>query len=312
MGKLMRFITRKDIRFSALSKYGFLNWMSDEKHIKIMFKNGIGYELDLNDPKTYNEKIQWLKLYDRRDEYTTMVDKYLAKEYVASKIGIEHVIPILGGPYYSFDEIDFNQLPNQFVLKTNHDCGGIVICKDKTDFNFKRAKRLMESHLKKNYYYFCREWPYKNVRPCIFAEQYMSDFDDNLSKQSQLTDYKFICFNGVPKVVCVCTDRVGGNVKFDYYDMDRTHLPFTWVHPKGDYPGKLPIKFDEMQQYAKVLSEGCPCVRIDFYESNEQVYFGEITFFHQGGFAKFTPEEWDRKLGDWIDLNFKYEGDHGE
>lgn len=303
MGKIMRFLTRKDIRFSVLSKYGFLNWMSDERHIKTKFKYELGYDLDLSNPKTYNEKIQWLKLNDRQDKYTVMVDKYLVKEYVSSKIGEEHVIPLLGGPYYSFEEIDFTQLPNQFVIKTNHDCGGIVICKDKANFDYSNAKRIMNSHLKKNYYYTCREWPYKNVNSCIFVEKYVSDFDDSGVKRNQLTDYKFICFNGVPKIVCVCTDRMSGNVKFDYYDMEGIHLPFTWVHPQGDVKGELPTKFEEMKQYAKVLSEGCPCVRIDFYESNESVYFGEMTFFHQGGFAKIEPEEWDLKLGDWIVLN---------
>lgn len=302
MGKLKRFLTRKDIRFSVLSKLGFFNWMSDEQHIKTKFKYELGYELDLQNPKTYNEKIQWLKLHDRRSEYTTLVDKYLVKEYVSSKIGNEHVIPLIAGPFYSFDDIDFNKLPNQFVLKTNHDCGGIVICKDKNSFDYSKAKRLLEGHLKKNYYYTCREWPYKNVKPCIFAEEYMSDFDDKGTKGRQLTDYKFICFDGEPKIVCVCTDRMSGNVKFDYYDMNGEHLPFTWVHPQGDIPGKLPKSFDEMKQYSKVLSSGCPCVRIDFYESNEKVYFGEITFYHQGGFAKFSPAEWDLKLGDWISL----------
>lgn len=303
INKLIRFIGNRAIRFSVLSKLGLLNWMSDERHIAIKYKYEIGKSINLKAPKTYNEKIQWLKLYDRNSNYTLMVDKLKAKEYVSNVIGSEYIIPLIGGPYSSFDEIDFQELPDSFVLKTNHDCGGVIVCKDKNKFDYKHAKKILEDHLRKNYYYTCREWPYKNIKPCIFAEAYMSDFDEPKDGENQeLTDYKFLCFDGEPKILCLCSDRMSGSVKFDYYDMEGNLLPFEWVHPNSIKKPPLPINFQKMKELARQLANKCPSVRIDFYESSGRIYFGEITFFHQGGFAKFNPDEWDDILGGWITL----------
>ena len=169
MNRYIQLITDRCFRFSVLSKYGFYKWMSDRKHIQTKFRFEFGYDIDLEQPKTYNEKLQWIKLNDRRAEYTTMVDKYEAKRYIESCIGTGYVIPVVGGPWKSFDEIDFDKLPNQFVLKTTHDCGGVYICTDKARFDYVKARKFLVRHLKSNYYITCREWPYKNVEPRLFA-----------------------------------------------------------------------------------------------------------------------------------------------
>lgn len=276
--------------------------MDDEKYIKKMFKLEMGYELDLNNPRTYNEKLQWLKLNYQNPECVTMVDKHLSKQYVAERIGEQYVVPLYG-VWDSFDEIDFKLLPEQFVLKTTHDCGGVVVCKDKSSFDKQKAKKFLVKHLKNEYFYHCREWPYKQVKPRIIAEKYMKDSKDQLSEG--LTDYKFFCFDGEPKVMFIATDRakVDTETKFDFFDMEFNHLPFTNGHPNSDKSIKKPEQFELMIELAKKLSTGLPHVRVDFYESEGNIYFGELTFFHWGGFVQFEPEEWDYKLGKWINLD---------
>lgn len=276
--------------------------MPDEEFIKRKFKENTGKELNLEYPQTFNEKIQWLKLYNHDPLYTTLVDKYAVKQYVANKIGNEHVIPVVGGPWRSANEIVFSKLPDQFVLKCNHDCGSIVICTDKTKLKTQAVKAKLNSALKKNYYYVGREWPYKNVRPCIFAEKYMVD-----ESGYELKDYKFFCFNGEPKCMFIASDRMDNTeeTKFDFFDMDFVHLPFTNGHPNATVCPNKPVFFDEMKQAAKMLSKGIPHVRVDFYEDTSNFYFGEMTFYHWGGCMPFQPLEWDRKLGDWIQLPIK-------
>ena len=291
--KCFRYIENKVLHSSVGKKMG------DEEYIRRMFKLEMGYDLDLSNPKTYNEKLQWLKLNYHNPECITMVDKYLSKQYVADRIGEQYVVPLYG-VWDSFDEIDFESLPDQFVLKTTHDCGGVVVCKDKNDFDKEYAKAFLEKHLKHEYFYHCREWPYKHVKPRIIAEKFMKDSKDQA--EEGLTDYKFFCFDGEPKAMFIATDRAKRDTetKFDFFDMEFNHLPFTNGHPNSDKPINKPEQFELMIELAKKLSDGLPHVRVDFYESEGNIYFGELTFFHWGGFVKFDPPKWDEKFGEWI------------
>lgn len=298
ISKVISFLTDKKERFFFLSRRGFYNSMPDDEFLKLKFKYSMGKELNLDNPNTFNEKIQWLKLYDRKPIYTIMVDKYEVKQYIADTIGKEYVIPTLG-IYDSFDEIDFDSLPNQFVLKCTHDSGGLAICRDKTAFDKKKAKKKIEKSLKNNFYKKGREWPYKDVKPRIIAEQYMED-----SETKELRDYKFFAFNGKVKLLFIASERQSEKeeTKFDFFDADFNHLPFTNGHPNAEIPPKKPSKFKEMIELAEKLSQNIPFVRVDFYEVNGKIYFGELTFYHWSGMVPFKPEEWDKTLGDWITL----------
>lgn len=253
---------------------------------------------DLKHPKTYNEKLLWMKLYDYNPKYNIMVDKYDAKKYVADIIGEEHIIPTYG-VWDSFDDIDFESLPNEFVLKTTHDCGGIYVCKDKTQFNREEAKKFIDRHLKYNYYWQGREWPYKDIKHRVIAEAYMTD-----ESGYELKDYKFFCFNGNPEIMFIASDRMteGEETKFDFFDMSFNHLPFRHGHPNSNKTIYCPPGFDEMKKLAGDLSQGIPQLRVDFYNINGQIYFGELTLFHWGGMMPFDPPEWDYKLGEMIKL----------
>lgn len=296
--KIIKLILNPLYRFNVLTYYGFFNYLTDKNFLKTKFKLVFGKELNLDKPQTFNEKLQWLKLYDRNPLYTTMVDKYKVKEYVANIIGKEYIIPTLG-VYNNTEEVDFDKLPNQFVLKCTHDSGGLVICKDKSKFNYKAAYKKINKSLKRIYFWQCREWPYKNVSRKIIAEQYMED-----NKTKELRDYKFFCFNGTPKMLFVASDRQKPNeeTKFDFYDMRFNHLPFTNGHPNSSEVIEKPKNFELMKDLARKLSQNIPHVRVDFYEINEKVYFGELTFSHWSGFVPFEPSEWDKKIGDWLIL----------
>lgn len=298
INKLKLYLESPDYRFKINAQLGLYNHMSDEKFLKRMYKINIGKELDLDNPKTFNEKLNWLKINDRNPLYTDLVDKYEVKKYVAQKLGEEYIIPTIG-VWDHFDDIDFDKLPEQFVLKCTHDSGGLVICKDKAKLNKAAAKKKINKCLKKNYYYHLREWPYKNVRPRIIAEKYMED-----PTSHDLKDYKFFAFDGEVKALYVATDRQSkdGEVKFTFFDRDFHHLPFTNAHPNADVLPPKPMCFEEMVSLAEKLSEDLTQARIDFYEVDGRVYFGEITFFHMSGLKKFEPEEWDMTFGDWINL----------
>lgn len=275
-------------------------FVPDKLFLETIFPMRVGYKLNFANPQTYNEKLQWLKLYDRRPEYTQMVDKAEAKKYVANIIGEEHVIPTLA-VYDKVEDIKFDELPNQFVLKCTHDSGGIVVCRDKSQLDKKAALAILNRGLSRNYYYQNREWPYKNVKPRIIAERYMED------ESGELKDYKIFCFDGVPKAMFIATDRFNKNedTKFDFYDMDFNHLPFTNGHPNATKEIRKPKGFDEMKRLASELSKGMPHARIDFYDVNGKVYFGEITFFHWSGMVPFEPIDWDYTMGSWLKLPSK-------
>ena len=267
----------------------------DSIYLKIKFKKLMGYPLNLKNPKTFNEKLQWLKLNDRKPVYTTMVDKYEAKKYVAGLIGEEYIIPTLG-IWDHFYEIDFDKLPDQFVLKTTHDSGGVVICKDKSKLDIKKVREKLENSLKNNFYWIGRECPYKNVKPRIIAEQYMAD---------DLHDYKLFCFDGIPRMTLVCSERfTEGGLKEDFYDDVWNHLDVRRPkHGNVDFPIQRPKQYELMKTLAAKLSDKLPFARIDFYEINNKVYFGEITFYPTSGFEGFIPAEWDLELGKWITLD---------
>lgn len=282
----------------SFARRGWLNALPDKQYLSILYRANFKKRIDWKNPKTFNEKLQWLKLYDRKPIYCEMVDKYAAKQFVAEKIGSEYVVPALAGPWDNFDEIDFDALPDRFVLKTTHDSGGVFICKDKKTMDYAAAKTLMQKHLRRNYYLTHREWPYKNVKPRIFAEEYLSGADKDLK------DYKFFCFNGVPKLMFIASERQSENneTKFDFFDMEFNHLPIINGHPNAKKAPARPEHFEQMKQLSSVLSQGVPHVRVDFYECDGRLYFGELTFSHWGGFVPFEPSQWDDILGSWIEL----------
>ena len=279
-------------------KLALTKLIPDKIYLQLLYYKHFKKFIDFKNPKTFNEKLQWLKLYDRKHEYTTMVDKNAVKKYVADIIGEEYIIPTLG-VWDSPEDIDFDALPNQFVLKWNHDSGSIVICKDKSQLNREEALKKLKKGKKYSGFWYGREWPYKNVKPCIIAEQYMED-----AENGELRDYKFFCFGGVAKMMFVATERQkeGEEVKFDFFDMDFKHLDVKQGHPNASISPKKPERFDEMRHLAEKLSQNIPQLRVDFYEVNGHVYFGELTFSHFSGVVPFEPEEWDEILGRWIIL----------
>ena len=296
--KITDSIFNPKLRFSYLTELGMTKWLSDEIFIKKQFKYTMGYDLNLENPKTYNEKLQWIKLYDRNPAYTVMVDKYAVKQYVSDIIGDEYLIPTLG-VWDRPEDIDFDALPDQFVLKCTHDSGGLVICKGKKNFDKSKAIAKIKTCLKRKYFYIHREWPYKNVRPRVIAEQYMED-----SETGELRDYKFFCFNGEVRALFIASERQSKSTetRFDFFDADFNHLPITNGHPNADTPPQKPKCFEEMKRLASLLSKNIPHVRVDFYEVNGRVYFGELTFSHWSGFVPFSPKEWDYTFGSWIIL----------
>lgn len=276
---------------------GLFKYVSDEKVIKKQFKKRIGKTLDLNNVKTYNEKLQWLKLHDRNDLYTKLVDKYEVKKIVSKIIGDEYIIPTLG-VWEKFNDIDFDKLPEQFVLKCTHDSGGIIICKDKNKLNYKKAKFRFNRIIKRNYYYRQREWPYKNIKPRIIAEPYLED-----KKYGELRDYKFFVFNGEVKLMYIATNRQGnGETYFDFFDKKFNHLDIINGHPNAPVCPEKPVNFDRMIKLAEKIAKNFIHARVDFYEVNGKIYFGEITFYHMSGFVPFVPEKWDLELGQMIIL----------
>ncbi len=283
-----------------------LNWMPDKPYLQIFYYAEFGKFIDFKNPKTFNEKLNWLKLYYRRPDLITLVDKYEVKKYIADKIGEQYVIPTLG-VWDKFEDINFNELPNQFVLKCTHDSGGLVVCKDKSKLNLKEVKAKIEKSLTNNYYLWTREWSYKGVKPRIIAEKYMED-----QETGELRDYKFFCFNGEPKLMFVASERGLKNTKFDFYDMQFHHMNIVQHYPNSEYSIEKPEHFEKMVMLAEKLSAGFPHVRVDFYEANGQVYFGEMTFYHFGAIVPFETEEWDKKIGDWLVLPDKINECSGE
>lgn len=284
--------------FNVIAAKGLLNWMPDEAYLKLRYRASLGKKLNLNNPTSFNEKIQWLNLFDRNPEYTKMVDKFEVKKYVADIIGEEYIVPTLG-IWETFNGIDFDGLPNQFVLKCTHDSGGLVICKDKGNLDIEAARRKIEKFLRVNYFKWGREWPYKHVKPRIIAEQYIDSGDD-----SGIIDYKIHNFNGVPKIILVCSERFSASgLKEDFFDHNWNHLELCRPsHPNSSNIIEKPKSFDKMIEFSRILAKDIPFVRTDFYEVNGKLYFGELTFYPASGLEAFSPDYWDNILGSWLTI----------
>ena len=284
--------------FEHLISIRFTNILPDKLFLQIGFKIRYGRKIDFRNPKTFNEKLQWMKIYNRNPGYSKLVDKAEVKKWVASRIGEQYVIPTIG-VWNTTKDIPYSELPEQFVLKCSHDSGSVVICKSKTSFDKEGAYKKLQEASKKNMFWWGREWPYKNVKPRIIAEQYMEDLSDG---DGELTDYKFMCFNGKVKCVFTCTDRFSDGLKVTFFDTDWNKLPFERHYPASEKQITPPKNLAKMIQLAEILAEEIPFVRVDFYESNETIFFGEMTFFPGNGMEEFRPEEWDYTMGNWITL----------
>lgn len=273
------------------------NYISDEAFIKLHFKAYQGYNLNLIKPKTFNEKLQWLKLYDRNPKYTSITDKYLVREFVKEKIGEEYLIPLLG-VWDNAKQINFKDLPNQFVLKCNHDSGSVIICKDKEKINTKKVIKKINKLLKKQYYWKSREYNYKDINPKVIAEKYMID-----EEGQDLKDYKIFCFNGEPKFIQVDIGRFTNHVR-NFYTTEWNFIPVEFGKKNNEkIIIEKPSKLKEMLYIAKQLSSEIPMARVDLYVIKGEVYFGEITFHHGGGGEKIEPFEYDEKWGNFINLD---------
>ena len=273
----------------------------DERYIRHIYRRSFGRDPDLTDPHTYNEKLQWLKLHDRDPAYRRIVDKAEAKRIIAETFGSEYVVPTLG-VYERFDDIPFSRLPDRFVIKCTHDSQSTVICRDRAAFDLAAARRRITRCLRRNYYYRGREWPYRDVRPRIMVEALLDD-----GHPGGLVDYKFSCFNGQCRMIFTCTDRESeGGIRVTFFDRDWNRMPFRKrFEPSTDV--RRPAGFVKMRDMAEQLAAGLPFLRVDFYEADGQVYFGEMTFYPANGLEPFIPEEWDGILGSWIDLKLAYD-----
>ena len=295
-------ISRAWVALKMLFISRFRAFCSDEYYLRTQFLHKTGFRLDLEKPKTFNEKLQWLKIHYREDNLTMMVDKYAVKEYVAEKIGDKYIIPTIG-VWENAEDIDFSLLPDKFVLKCTHDSGGLVVCNDKSKLNFSKTKKWLNRRLKRNFYEYKKEWPYKNVKARIIAEKFMED--DSVINANGLTDYKFFCFNGVVDCVMVCIDRGINDTKFYFFDENWNLLKLNkrGIEAPSGFTLPKPACIKEMFEIAALLSKGIPFARVDLYCINEQPYFGEITFFPKSGYDANLLEETDNYLGNKIDLS---------
>ena len=270
---------------------------ADKIYLSILFRYRLKRKLDFKNPKTYNEKLQWMKIYDKNPLYSKLADKYEVRKYIANKIGEEYLIPLIG-VWNSFDEIDFDKMPNEFILKCTHDSGSVIICTDKNSFDKKKARKKFNHWMKRNYYINTREWPYKDIEPKIIAEKLIGE------KGEAPIDYKFYCFNGVVDCVMLCFDRGSGNTKFCYFNREWEKLPYI----KDEFDAcknkviYKPEPIDKMFELAEKLCKQFRSVRIDMYFEDNKIYFGEITFFSQSGFTIDLPDDIDKKWGDMINL----------
>lgn len=291
--------------FMAAIIQNFFGWLPDKTYLQLLYRFKMSHKLDLNHPKTFTEKIQWLKLYNRRPEYTLMVDKFAVKKYVTDIIGEKYVIPTLG-VWDKLEDIDWDALPNEFVLKTTHGggSGGVVICKDKKTFDRNKAILTLRDSMNSDIYRSLREWPYKDVKKRVLAEKYMVPKDMVNNPIYELSDYKFFCFNGEPKYCQVIRDR-HNKESIDFYDMNWRHQEFVGLNPaasNGINPVPQPLLLDDMICICHKLSKNMKFVRIDMYVIDNKIYFGEITFYPASGMGLFNPDKWNEELGNLISL----------
>lgn len=292
--RIVRIPERIKVKIYRAAAHGKIPF-PDKAFQKWDYKIHTGRKLNLRHPVTYQEKLQWLKYYYRNPEFTKLVDKYEVRNYVREKIGEEYLVPLYG-VYNKWDEIDFSALPDEFVIKCTHDSGSVVICRDKNTFDYESAKKKIEAGLARNQFYLSREWPYKNVKPRIIIEEFLHD-----NYNQYVNDYKLYCFNGVIKMFLVCTDRNTNKVQYNYFDNNWNELDISNEAKSNNHIPK-PSNYNQMVSCAELLSKDMPFVRIDYYESNKKMYFGEITFFSGGGRWLWKNHEIDKYLGDLIEL----------
>ena len=323
--KLADFVSDKNYRFMVLARKGFYDSLPDKDYVIRESAANIGYTPNIKNPVSFNDKMQWLKLYDRNPLYSKIVDKYSVRGFVEEKIGSDSLVPLVGGPWKSVEEIDIAALPNQFVLKCTHDSGGVFVCKDKATFDWNSAKGKLAAHLSKNYFYQHREWPYKKVLPLIIAEAYLheelvSSCDcnedssvsvDYLQSRYGLVDYKITCFNGKARLFMIYVGVLGSEMKAeDYfgnvYDEHFSILNLLDCLPitAPRYPKEIekPFFFEEMIEKAEKLAAGIPLVRVDFYHYGGVIKFGEMTLYPDAGMTSYKPDHWDKTLGSWLQL----------
>ena len=282
-----------------------LSFLPDKPYLQIFYFATTGKFINFKNPKGFNEKLQWLKVNDKKSEYTRLVDKLAVRQHIAEVLGEEYLFPLLGS-WDKFEDIDFQSLPEQFVLKCNHDSGSTRVISSKsalTQSDIDEMKKFFNKRLKRDFFYAGREYPYKGISSCIIAEKLM--FDENAPKSS-LVDYKFFCFNGEPELLLIVSGRdkkKQGGYHEDFMDMDFNRIAVTNGFTASDFIPEKPKNFEKMKELAKILTKNMQHVRLDFYEINGQIYFGEFTFFSSGGFLLFEPKEWEEKLGSLIDTS---------
>lgn len=287
--------------FYKLNKKRISHLIPDSFMLKIMFHARMGKALNLKNPETFNEKIQWLKLHEHYPRYTQLVDKFEVRKYIADKIGEQYLVPLLG-VWDDVEDIDFESLPNAFVLKCTHDSGSVIVCTDKEHFDVTMAKEKLSKAKHTNFYWLYREWPYKNVKPRIIAEQYIGN---NIEKENnEIQDYKIHCFDGIPRFILVCGKRFSETgLEEDFFDTEWKHMPLRRPNHQNSLSSiDMPDGLNEMLDLARILSKGMPFIRVDFYEVDNKVYFGELTLYPASGFGEFDPEKYDQLFGSWIQL----------
>lgn len=291
---------RPDIIQNIIHKTRYIAFkIFPETTLKIEFKRNAGYKLNLKNPQTFNEKLQWLKLYWYDSKATVCADKFSVRKYVKSK-GLGHLLNDLYEVYEDIDEINFDDLPDKFVMKVTHGCGQNLICTDKSKIDWKHEKTRFSKWLKQSHYYGSLEWVYRDIKPRIVVEKLIETEDGKPPK-----DYKVFCFNGEPKVLFVATDRGLGTTKFDFYDLNWNHIPVKNYYPNSKNILPKPVELDEMLRYSRILSEGFPHMRVDFYLEEDKVIFGECTFFHFSGNQPFEPISFDYEMGRYLNLPSK-------
>ncbi|MGI6501367.1 MAG: ATP-grasp fold amidoligase family protein [Anaerostipes sp.] len=296
LDKIKKVVQHPEKIIGRMNMLGMFNWMDDNTYLKFLFRVNLKYRLNLKEPKTFNEKMQWLKLNNVHPEYSKVVDKYEVRNYVKELIGEQHLIPLLGVWDSPFD-IDFDKLPNEFVLKCTHNSGGVIVCKNKSEFDEKKAIKQLNHLLKKKYYKQGREYPYKTVKPRVICEKFMDDGIGNLPN-----DYKIMCFNGKPQNIMVCSGRKNGHADYYFFNKEWNFLPYNKVdiNLPSDFTLPKPRQLEKMWMLAEEISTQYIVSRIDFYEIKGKLYFGEITLFPASGMdkdiTKETDIEWGKKI----------------
>ena len=286
-------IKNRELRLKLIN---LLRFIPDEPYLKMVFWIKTGKKLNLKNPRTFCDKLNWLKLHDFKPEFTRLADKIAVRDHIKELLGEDICLPLLG-VWEHYDDIDFDTLPDKFVMKCNHDSGSVKIIRDKSSMDHAALREFFEGRLKLNPFVLGREYPYKDIKPRILVEKFMTS-----NTGRDIRDYKFLCFDGTPRYMFVISDR-STDCRSDFYDMDFNRLPIVDTYPMSDEPMEKPVFFDEMVELVTKLAQGLRTVRIDLYEIDGKIYFGEYTFYDGGGFWPKEPEEWEYRMGDLIRID---------